>query len=572
MELKDLRKKKGLTQKEAADFLGVPLRTYVDYEHLDERKGTVKYKYMMATLSRYGYVDEHNGLLSLESIFSQSSQVFDHYGIEYAYLYGDYATKKATEESHVEMLISSVEAPFTLSEVNASLFEALKKKIDLRVEKDLKSDFRLTKRLLREGMKLYDANGLILYPFEQEKPKKRVEKKEKEPAPSSAKKSIERYVSIVDANSPLSSLTFKLLRIYLSEAATSEVDFEKLGLKTKDGEYNYLAYLLSDQNEYPIRIKRYDGGKTPKLIEAKDFGSNCVFKLIDDSFDYLKLCVELPLGVRVSAIKIGDRALEDAIWRSLVCIVLNNDYSFQDGMEIRVYPDRLEFAFKAVSARIERSKGNWYLSGVSTNGQLQDTFYKTHPDETGHLSSITEYMKGGPAAIAINENDFSVITLKLPEDANLSIEDTQNGSDKENDKENIPANLGRNVKNSHAAVDAGDNDNLNDTYNPVDYISSKSGNDNVKNSLDKEGDNEKFSENLIPDGVILSDKEKRVFEVIADNPYLTRNEIMERTAIPPATLSRAVKHLKDLKLVNRVGSDKNGYWEITAGSSNPLHK
>ena len=308
------------------------------------------------------------------------------------------------------------------------------------------------------------------------------------------------------------------------------------------------------------------------LIEAKDFGSNCVFKLIDDSFDYLKLCVELPLGVRVSAIKIGDRALEDAIWRSLVCIVLNNDYSFQDGMEIRVYPDRLEFAFKAVSARIERSKGNWYLSGVSTNGQLQDTFYKTHPDETGHLSSITEYMKGGPAAIAINENDFSVITLKLPEDANLTIEDTQNSSDKENDKENIPANLERNVKNSHAAADSSDNDNLKSDYNPLDYISSRNANDNVKNSLDKEGDNEKFGENLIPDGVILSDKEKRVFEVIAENPYLTRNEIMERTSIPPATLSRAVKHLKDLKLVNRVGSDKNGYWEITAGSSKPLHK
>ena len=71
----------------------------------------------------------------------------------------------------------------------------------------------------------------------------------------------------------------------------------------------------------------------------------------------------------------------------------------------------------------------------------------------------------------------------------------------------------------------------------MDYISSKNANDNVKNSLDKEGDNEKFGENLIPDGVILSDKEKRVFEVIAENPYLTRNEIMERTSIPPAPLS-----------------------------------
>ena len=283
------------------------------------------------------------------------------------------------------------------------------------------------------------------------------------------------------------------------------------------------------------------------------------------------LC-RIKLGRFADAVADYDRALEDAIWRSLVCIVLNNDYSFQDGMEIRVYPDRLEFAFKAVSARIERSKGNWYLSGVSTNGQLQDTFYKTHPDETGHLSSITEYMKGGPAAIAINENDFSVITLKLPEDANLTIEDTQNSSDKENDKENIPANLERNVKNSHAAADSSDNDNLKSDYNPLDYISSRNANDNVKNSLDKEGDNEKFGENLIPDGVILSDKEKRVFEVIAENPYLTRNEIMERTSIPPATLSRAVKHLKDLKLVNRVGSDKNGYWEITAGSSKPLHK
>ena len=46
-ELKDLRIDKKMTQKEAADLIGVSLRSYKSYENEAEKQGTLKYKYML---------------------------------------------------------------------------------------------------------------------------------------------------------------------------------------------------------------------------------------------------------------------------------------------------------------------------------------------------------------------------------------------------------------------------------------------------------------------------------------------------------------------------------------------
>ena len=44
MTLRELRKSKGITQKEAAEFAGVSLRAYSDYENDAAKQSTIKYK------------------------------------------------------------------------------------------------------------------------------------------------------------------------------------------------------------------------------------------------------------------------------------------------------------------------------------------------------------------------------------------------------------------------------------------------------------------------------------------------------------------------------------------------
>ena len=76
MTLRELRKKQGLTQKEAADFVGVPLRTYSNYENDPTKETSIKYQYMIAKLQSRGSVNEENGVLSIDAIRDVCTDVF----------------------------------------------------------------------------------------------------------------------------------------------------------------------------------------------------------------------------------------------------------------------------------------------------------------------------------------------------------------------------------------------------------------------------------------------------------------------------------------------------------------
>ena len=43
MTLRELRKDKGLTQAEAASYVGIPLRTYINYENDITKQDSIKY-------------------------------------------------------------------------------------------------------------------------------------------------------------------------------------------------------------------------------------------------------------------------------------------------------------------------------------------------------------------------------------------------------------------------------------------------------------------------------------------------------------------------------------------------
>ena len=53
--LRELRKQKKLTQAECAKYLGVPLRTYQNYETDAAKRTSIKYLYMLEKLEQYGF-------------------------------------------------------------------------------------------------------------------------------------------------------------------------------------------------------------------------------------------------------------------------------------------------------------------------------------------------------------------------------------------------------------------------------------------------------------------------------------------------------------------------------------
>ncbi len=155
MTLRELRKNKGITQQQAADFVGMPLRTYSNYENDLKKQSSIKYKYMVEKLYAYGYVDEENGVLTLEEIKRTCVNILSRYPVEYCYLFGSYAKGKATPSSDVDLLIYTTLSGLKFYGLVEELREELKKKVDVLNQKQIIDNFELTNEILKDGIKIY---------------------------------------------------------------------------------------------------------------------------------------------------------------------------------------------------------------------------------------------------------------------------------------------------------------------------------------------------------------------------------------------------------------------------------
>ena len=153
--LKEMRITKKLTQQEAARRLGISLRSYIMYENDTEKEKTIKYRFLLQELQKMDTVDEEHGILTTEQIRKCCKEVLDSYQVEYCYLFGSYAKGKATEQSDVDLLISTKETGLRFYEIAERLRESLHKKVDLLDMKQLVNNETLIHEMLKDGIKVY---------------------------------------------------------------------------------------------------------------------------------------------------------------------------------------------------------------------------------------------------------------------------------------------------------------------------------------------------------------------------------------------------------------------------------
>ena len=155
MTLKELRKQMKLTQSECAKYLGMPLRTYQNYETDEKKRSSMKYLYMVQKLEQYGFTDEMHGILSVQAIQEICSEVFINYDVNYCYLFGSYAKGKATESSDVDLLISTKCTGIHFFDLVETLREKLRKKVDVLNLQQLNNNDLLINEILKDGIKIY---------------------------------------------------------------------------------------------------------------------------------------------------------------------------------------------------------------------------------------------------------------------------------------------------------------------------------------------------------------------------------------------------------------------------------
>ena len=97
--------------------------------------------------------------------------------------------------------------------------------------------------------------------------------------------------SLKNIKSPNQKLEFKTLKIYYQEKGFEINDnfLKKLDFYMEDGNYNYIAYLLSDNNNISIQFAKYNGTDVENLIENEDYGFCSLVKATDNILNKLKL-------------------------------------------------------------------------------------------------------------------------------------------------------------------------------------------------------------------------------------------------------------------------------------------
>lgn len=154
-ELKACRQKKKLTQREAAQILGVSLRSYITYENDERKKTTPKYRFILQEMKNINPLDEEHGVLTIDEIRSACESVFEQYTVDFCYLFGSYAKGKARGGSDVDLVISTQVTGLRFYEIAERLREELHKKVDLLELKQLLKNEELLKEVLKEGIRIY---------------------------------------------------------------------------------------------------------------------------------------------------------------------------------------------------------------------------------------------------------------------------------------------------------------------------------------------------------------------------------------------------------------------------------
>ena len=155
MNLKELRLSKNITQTTAASLAGISLRSYKSYENDPSKVDSIKYEYLINTISKYGYVDESHGILTITRIIEIVTNTLSQYDVEYCYLFGSYAKGKAKENSDVDLLVATDITGMNFFGLAEHLRENLHKKVDLLNLDQLDNNRELLNEILKDGIRIY---------------------------------------------------------------------------------------------------------------------------------------------------------------------------------------------------------------------------------------------------------------------------------------------------------------------------------------------------------------------------------------------------------------------------------
>ena len=298
-------------------------------------------------------------------------------------------------------------------------------------------------------------------------------------------------------------LTFKQFKTMLmfKDIHYGDETFDlNFNLKTNEGKYNLIAFLLSDQNDTSIKVVRFNGTTKSDFISRKEFEAGCIFKQMEDALEYAQnvlniVQTKITNSLRVDTPYFDNVAFREA-WYNAVC---HNLWVEKIPPAIYGFDDRIEIISHGILKKGMTQED--FFSGVSrpVNEEFAKIFMQMQYMEQsgrGVPTVVKKYGKG------VYKFGTSFIQCIIPYDIV--------NENKKGDKKTI-------------------NDGINDGIN---------------------GD------------VKLNEIHKVILDLISLDCKTTVKQVTEQFSKKTRTVERAFKYLKDNGFIKRIGSNKNGYWAI----------
>lgn len=136
--------------------------------------------------------------------------------------------------------------------------------------------------------------------------------------------------------------------------------------KNKNGQYNVMTYILSDQNSIPVRVSIFSSlDKTAPLFFVKEFGNTCIMysmnKILEygDAINIIQADERNRISERKDVPLFDYEAFHEAILNSFI----HNKWLTLNAPQISIFNDRIEIMSHGGLAIDQDEKG--FYSGVS---------------------------------------------------------------------------------------------------------------------------------------------------------------------------------------------------------------
>jgi len=304
--------------------------------------------------------------------------------------------------------------------------------------------------------------------------------------------------------SPNQQLTFTQLKIFYEEKGydvTGEFFLRNLDLYTEDGKFNYAAYLLADNNGTSIKVARFNGTEKLDIIERNEFGRCCLLKAANNVLERLNVANTTVVRVGSSTRRKEMRLVDPSALREAVLnAIIHNDYINGAYPVFEIYDDRIEIVSSG-GLPVGLSEKEFFAGrSLPRNKELMRVF--SDMDMCEQLGSGMRKILKSYSTDIFNISEHFISAKFIYSEEAMRILKEQTGG-----------------------LNGGLNGGLKD---------------------------------IVSNGTL----EDKIIECLKNDNSLTTIEISETIYVSARTIERAIKSLKESGRLKRVGSKKNGSWQI----------